>query len=207
MLGGNSLYHISQPSAHETGTYHGPPDNGFHAGALQQDTAQALPSQEARSADRLHRIYADFAHDLPQIDAWKDIGHHGKDFVRQLLQIDDTKRMTAEEALQHPWLSNETYGKSLQDAYERAIAGWRPGAAGKGIIQQIRRDPGVSEERDRKMLRLEPGVPVCEGRYFEAADVDPRKQVVTGNTPMKENFRVVSRRSAGSRGMSGSLAA
>lgn len=116
--------------------------------------------------------------------------------------------MTTEQALQHPWLANQTYGKSLEGAYERAIAGWKPGPSGEGIVQQIRVDTAVSEERDRKMLKLEPSVPVCESRYWEEGDVDPRKRVVvTGNTPMKENFKLTSWTSGGSRGARGSSGA
>jgi serine/threonine protein kinase len=36
---------------------------------------------------------------------WSSIDGRAKDFIRQLLQRDPRKRMTAEEALEHPWLS------------------------------------------------------------------------------------------------------
>ncbi|SGY14080.1 BQ5605_C010g06053 [Microbotryum silenes-dioicae] len=35
---------------------------------------------------------------------WRPISAQAKDFVRQLLEVDPTKRMTALQALQHPWL-------------------------------------------------------------------------------------------------------
>ncbi|NBV72041.1 MAG: hypothetical protein EBR60_08405, partial [Burkholderiaceae bacterium] len=35
---------------------------------------------------------------------WENISAEGKDFVRRLLVYNPTKRMTAEDALNHPWL-------------------------------------------------------------------------------------------------------
>jgi serine/threonine protein kinase len=35
---------------------------------------------------------------------WRDIGENAKDFVRCLLQLDSEERLTADEALRHPWL-------------------------------------------------------------------------------------------------------
>jgi calcium-dependent protein kinase len=35
---------------------------------------------------------------------WKSISEEAKDFVRQCLQVDTSKRLTAEMAINHPWL-------------------------------------------------------------------------------------------------------
>lgn len=43
---------------------------------------------------------------------WDEISDSARDFVRKLLVIDPKNRMTAEQALQHPWLSNS---KSASD--------------------------------------------------------------------------------------------
>ncbi|KAJ3063435.1 hypothetical protein HK102_008470, partial [Quaeritorhiza haematococci] len=39
---------------------------------------------------------------------WSSISESAKDFVRNLLLVDVTKRFTARQALQHPWLSTES---------------------------------------------------------------------------------------------------
>src|SRR5688500_16992767 len=44
-----------------------------------------------------------FWKDFPEI-FWSKVSNHAKDFVQQLLQVDPSNRMTAEQALQHPWL-------------------------------------------------------------------------------------------------------
>ena len=39
---------------------------------------------------------------------WTDVSEEAKDFIKKILIVDPTKRMTAEEALQHPWLTQGT---------------------------------------------------------------------------------------------------
>lgn len=46
-----------------------------------------------------------FSMDTPH---WHGISDVAKDFVRNLLQMDPTKRMTADEALEHPWIVHNT---------------------------------------------------------------------------------------------------
>lgn len=44
-------------------------------------------------------------YDFPEED-WEDISENAKDFIRSLLKVDAGERMTAEQALQHPWLKD-----------------------------------------------------------------------------------------------------
>jgi calcium-dependent protein kinase len=39
---------------------------------------------------------------------WKDISANAKDFISQLLVFDPSKRMTAEKALQHKWITTQS---------------------------------------------------------------------------------------------------
>jgi len=42
-------------------------------------------------------------YDFPD-DYWKDVSEEAKDFIRRLLVVEPSKRMTGKEALKHPWL-------------------------------------------------------------------------------------------------------
>lgn len=39
---------------------------------------------------------------------WDSVSDTGKDFVTKLLEVDEEKRMSSEEALLHPWIRQET---------------------------------------------------------------------------------------------------
>lgn len=41
-------------------------------------------------------------------DRWSNVTENAKDFIGKLLQVDPSKRMTAEEAMAHPWLASGT---------------------------------------------------------------------------------------------------
>lgn len=39
---------------------------------------------------------------------WLNISNYAKDLVSQMLEVDPEKRITVEEALQHPWIKVQT---------------------------------------------------------------------------------------------------
>jgi len=62
------------------------------------------PQGDATDDEIWHRIsQADYNFNDP---AWNNVSEQAKDFVSKLLVLDPKKRMSAEEALQHPWLKN-----------------------------------------------------------------------------------------------------
>ena len=58
--------------------------------------------------------------------AWSRIGCRPKDFIRNLLVLDETHRMTAPEALGHVWFSHKQYAAEFDTLYERATRDWQP---------------------------------------------------------------------------------
>ncbi|CAN8077116.1 unnamed protein product [Agarophyton chilense] len=40
-------------------------------------------------------------------EGWDEVSEEGKQFLRQMLQVDPKKRLTAEKALSHPWVSRD----------------------------------------------------------------------------------------------------
>eukprot|EP00871_Galdieria_phlegrea_P002514 jgi/Galph1/3263/GphlegSOOS_G1922.1 len=43
---------------------------------------------------------------------WKDISKDAKDLIRKLLEVDPNKRLTVEQALEHPWMKSESISKT-----------------------------------------------------------------------------------------------
>lgn len=66
--------------------------------------------------------------------AWPMVRQRPKDFVEKLLVLDDQARLTAEEALLHPWFSNQTYKNDFEDLYHRTIKDWQPRTTKSSIV-------------------------------------------------------------------------
>ena len=50
---------------------------------------------------------------------WKGTSKEAREFIRRLLQVDTRKRMTAEEALRHPWIVNAVVVREIPLAYDQ----------------------------------------------------------------------------------------
>lgn len=68
--------------------------------------------------------------DLSVLDSpysmWQTVGKRPKDLVKKLLVLDETKRLTATQALAHDWFTNKHYADELDAVYQRSIEGWTP---------------------------------------------------------------------------------
>ncbi len=58
-------------------------------------------------------LIADYS--FTPIEYWRGVSLQARDFIKRCLTIDPTKRMTAVEALQHPFVAGETTGKDGKD--------------------------------------------------------------------------------------------
>lgn len=72
---------------------------------------------------------------LDESKDWQHVGERAKDFVRKLLVLDETKRMTVKEALEHPWFTNEYHKDEFEAVYQRAIRHWKPRPKKPDIIE------------------------------------------------------------------------
>ena len=84
--------------------------------AYRQDSIAAITAAAARC-------------DLTTLDTeplWKDISSHAKDFVKQLVRLEENMRLTAEQALDHPWFTRGGRKGILQKMYEDATKSWKP---------------------------------------------------------------------------------
>ena len=71
---------------------------------------------------------------LRQSNEWQAVRQRPKEFVEKLLVLEENARMTAEEALQHPWFFNEVHKNDFEDLYQRTIKHWQPRISKSQIV-------------------------------------------------------------------------
>ena len=84
---------------------------------------------------------------LEQVDTWQQLTGYPRDFVTKLLILDENARWTAEQALDHPWFTNEHCKEELMAVYKKAIHGWQKNMLPPDTIENIAgyRAPSVSK--------------------------------------------------------------
>ncbi|XP_026199822.1 serine/threonine-protein kinase Chk2 isoform X2 [Anabas testudineus] len=85
---------------------------------------------------------------------WKHVSDQAKDVVRKLLVVDPSKRMTIEEALQHPWLQD----RDMMDTAHRLMYPSGDAAATAAVVERLAtrkrgRDEGDEEEEEHPAKR------------------------------------------------------
>ena len=78
--------------------------------------------------------------DLTKLDIdprWEGVSHQAKDFVKQLVRLDENERLSAEQAVKHPWFCDGSRKAFLQSSYEKAIEGWKPQRPGLDFIEDL----------------------------------------------------------------------
>lgn len=68
---------------------------------------------------------------------WQRLRGHPKDFINKLLVLNEATRLTAEQALHHEWLTNESHYNAYRTVYEKAISGWKKGTTQVKLIETI----------------------------------------------------------------------
>jgi pheromone a factor receptor len=68
---------------------------------------------------------------------WRSVGHKPKDFIKNLLILQEADRMSVKEALDHPWFSNECHAAEFEALYERSIRDWVPRQPLSNLVEAI----------------------------------------------------------------------
>ena len=66
---------------------------------------------------------------------WQKVRSRPKHFVVRLLCLDEEHRMTAEQALNHEWFSNDLHKTNFEELYERTVKHWHPRLARNDMVQ------------------------------------------------------------------------
>ena len=66
---------------------------------------------------------------------WKVVRQRPAEFVEKLLVLDEDRRLSAEEALQHSWFYNEVHKNDFEELYQRTIKHWRPRIPKSNVVE------------------------------------------------------------------------
>ena len=75
--------------------------------------------------------------DDPYHPLWRMVGNRPKHFIKRLLVLEEEGRMTASEALAHPWFTNESHAHDYGDLYKRSIQAWEPRPKSVDLVERI----------------------------------------------------------------------
>ena len=118
---------------------------------------------------------------------WVQLNYKAKDFVKRLLILDEMTRMTAQEALNHEMFTNECDKESFDNAYKKAVQGWKPLKPPVDIVEEI--FPRVESKKLLKDVRQL----TSQWIYFAVSDFEKqyptRKPKVKALKPIEPHFQ------------------
>ena len=116
---------------------------------------------------------------------WNSVGRKAKSFIRGCLVVDGGERLTAKQALLHPWFTNKHYAAEIEAAYERAIQDWEPRERASNLIEFIDTAdvvPAVSGPEYMKFFDEE-----TKSRHFQ--DLPPGTIKTSARVPRQKHVR------------------
>lgn len=95
---------------------------GVVATTILTDMMPFCPSADASLPDA--KQYAVKIQRLEKWQPWLDLNNAPRDFVRKLLILEESARLTAEKALQHKWVTDTRYCEAYNRVYKKATSRW-----------------------------------------------------------------------------------
>eukprot|EP00405_Crypthecodinium_cohnii_P022194 CAMPEP_0206468668 /NCGR_PEP_ID=MMETSP0324_2-20121206/29780_1 /ASSEMBLY_ACC=CAM_ASM_000836 /TAXON_ID=2866 /ORGANISM="Crypthecodinium cohnii, Strain Seligo" /LENGTH=538 /DNA_ID=CAMNT_0053942197 /DNA_START=265 /DNA_END=1881 /DNA_ORIENTATION=+ len=86
-------------------------------------------------------------------ERWKNVSDSAKDFVKQILVVNQEKRLTPEQALNHPWILNKgppsvfTPGSGFDESHAQALASFARESHFRRAVMQLMAWSLTAEER------------------------------------------------------------
>lgn len=87
--------------------------------------------------DNVHPHLDGIVNDDSGVIPWNSVGSRAKDFVRKLLTLKESDRMTAPEALNHHWFTNSYLKEDFEAVYRKATNGWQRHYDAQRIIEAL----------------------------------------------------------------------
>ena len=82
-----------------------------------EDASSAAALNAAAECDLAKKIHSPL---------WQNVSNLAKDFIRNLLVLDEKARLNVEQALEHVWFTDYERREVIQHQYKEAIGGWMP---------------------------------------------------------------------------------
>ncbi|KAM8885655.1 serine/threonine-protein kinase Chk2 isoform 2-T3 [Spinachia spinachia] len=102
---------------------------------------------------------------------WRSISDPAKDVVRKLLVVDPSRRMTIEEALQHPWLQDHAM---VQTAHGLMFPSDHAAVAMSEAQSSVRRKRGRDGDKEEPQAKRTQAPPPCSRVEDQSGSDDPR---------------------------------
>ncbi len=84
--------------------------------------------QRQESAAILNAIAKCNLNDLDEHPLWQEVNQDARDFIKEVLVLNEVTRLKIGQALQHDWLTRGGRQEYLDVNYQKAIKGWLPSA-------------------------------------------------------------------------------
>jgi serine/threonine protein kinase len=116
------------------------------------------------------------AYDLTQIDqgkhSWEGVPKRVREFVRSLLALQEEKRSTAKQALEHPWFTNNICAPSYDVVYARSVGDWKPSTTRKEdiVVSVDTSDIAMPTPSASQVLRQRSDSAVVQSECFRAQE-------------------------------------
>jgi serine/threonine protein kinase len=129
------------------------------------------------------------AYDLTQIDqgkhSWEGVPDRARKFVRSLLALQEDKRSTAKQALQHPWFTNNICAPGYDAVYERSIRDWKPSTTRKEdiVVNIDTSDISMPTPSASQVVRQRSDSAAVQSKFFQTQEEDGGDQRETSSTP------------------------
>lgn len=97
-----------------------------------------ITTNDARHASTSSRLTSEVT--LKQIEQqgrWKNLSKNSKEFVTDLLDSQDSNRMSAAEALRRPWFPQSQPSIDFEELYQRAVSKWRPRMSTTPLVEFV----------------------------------------------------------------------
>lgn len=114
--------------------------------------------------------------DLSMIDnsrAWNHVSKRAKGFVKDVLVLDESRRLDAKQALRHPWFTNPRCAREFHEVYQHCIRDWKPRGKVFKLVERLAVSDRLSSNQNRS-------------RYFTSAprlDPSPHSEGLNRSSP------------------------